>query len=64
MASRAQPADAVGQARLATPILLGAVELSTIHSMTLRVINLEELAENLVSYHRDQHVLRMAQTRR
>ena len=64
MASRAQPAEAVGQARLATPILLGAVELSTIHSMTLRVINLEELAEKLVSYHRDQQVLWMAQTHR
>jgi len=59
-----QPADAVGQARLATPILSGVVERSTIQSMTLRVINFEEFEKEFVSSHRDQQVLRMAQMHR
>ena len=42
----------------------GAVELSTIRSVTLRVINPEELAEELVSYRRVQQELRMAQKHR
>jgi hypothetical protein len=42
----------------------GVVELSTIRSVTLQVINLEELAKELVSYRRVQQELRMAQKHR
>lgn len=40
----------------------GVAEISTIHSLTLRVSNLESLVEELLSYHRAQTVHKMART--